>query len=64
MDHGASFVPVSDDQVDVAVGAGPRVLETTDFGATWSEASSGLPNMPVNSIYIRSSERQCRLRRY
>ncbi len=30
----------------------PRVYKTTDDGATWEDIAEGIPNVPVNDIYI------------
>lgn|GEM_PF-3218584 len=33
-----------------------RVLKTTDFGATWAVASTGLPDVPVNQVVPDTSD--------
>jgi photosystem II stability/assembly factor-like uncharacterized protein len=38
--------------VAFAAYGGPHVLETTDFGGSWSDSSAGLPSVPVNAIQI------------
>jgi len=51
---GIAVDPASPSNAYVAFTAyrGKHVLRTTDFGATWSDFSAGLPDVPMQTIYI------------
>ena len=49
----AWVIPVESDAQRVAPGLALRVLETSDFGATWGDMSQGLPDENVFDIVLR-----------
>ena len=55
IDEGVAFVTISGYRWDEFL---PHVYKTTDFGQTWEDVSSNLPEAPVNDIIINSENNQ------